>query len=182
MYLTSLSLLNFKNILQLELDLSSRVNCFLGDNGQGKTNLLDAIYHLSYTKSYFNSIDSQNIMFDESFYVIQGQVSDDSEEWINENANSNGVLFIPAFTGLGAPYWNSDIRASFHGITRDTNKNDLTTAAFNSIAYQTLDIVNLLKGMNVDAASLDLDGGMVANQTFVTNLCKRFKCSAIFVC
>ena len=80
MHLTSLSLLNFKNILQLEIDLSSRVNCFLGDNGQGKTNLLDAVYHLSYTKSYFNSIDSQNIMFDESFYVIQGQVNDDLEE------------------------------------------------------------------------------------------------------
>ena len=97
--------------------------------------------------------------------------SADSEGLINENANSNGVQFIPAFNGLGAPYWNSDIRASFHGITRDTNKNDLTTAAFNSIAYQTLDIVNLLKGMNVDVPSLDVDGGMVANQTFVTNLC-----------
>ena len=97
--------------------------------------------------------------------------SADSEGLINENANSNGVLFIPAFNGLGAPYWNSDIRASFHGITRDTNKNDITTAAFNSIAYQTLDIVNLLKGMNVDVPSLDVDGGMVANQTFVTNLC-----------
>ena len=52
MYLSSLSLLNFKNISQSDLVLSSRVNCFLGDNGQGKTNLLDAIYHLSYTKSF----------------------------------------------------------------------------------------------------------------------------------
>ena len=95
----------------------------------------------------------------------------DSEGLINENANSNGVKFIPAFNGLGAPYWNSDIRASFHGITRDTDKNDLTTAAFNSIAYQTLDIVNLLKKMNIDVPSLDVDGGMVANQTFVSNLC-----------
>ena len=97
--------------------------------------------------------------------------SADSEGLINDNANSNGLKFIPAFNGLGAPYWNSDIRASFHGITRDTTKNDLTTAAFNSIAYQTLDIVNLLKNMNVDVPSLDVDGGMVANQTFVTNLC-----------
>ena len=97
--------------------------------------------------------------------------SADSEGLINDNANSNGLKFIPAFNGLGAPYWNSDIRASFHGITRDTTKNDLTTAAFNSIAYQTLDIVNLLKDMNVDVPSLDVDGGMVANQTFVTNLC-----------
>ena len=74
MYLSNLSLVNFKNIFQVDLELSNRVNCFLGDNGQGKTNLLDAIYHLSYTKSFFNSIDSQNVKFDESFYVVQGEV------------------------------------------------------------------------------------------------------------
>ena len=52
MYLSNLSLVNFKNIFQVDLELSNRVNCFLGDNGQGKTNLLDAIYHLSYTKAF----------------------------------------------------------------------------------------------------------------------------------
>ena len=81
MYLSNLSLLNFKNISQADLELSNRVNCFLGDNGQGKTNLLDAIYHLSYTKSFFNSIDSQNVMFDESLYVIQGVVKNGQEEY-----------------------------------------------------------------------------------------------------
>ena len=81
MYLSNLSLLNFKNISQADLELSKRVNCFLGDNGQGKTNLLDAIYHLSYTKSFFNSIDSQNVMFDESLYVIQGVVKNEQEEY-----------------------------------------------------------------------------------------------------
>ena len=79
MHLSDLSLVNFKNIIQVELNLSNRVNCFLGDNGQGKTNLLDAIYHLSYTKSFFNSIDSQNVKFNESFYVIQGTVSNIEE-------------------------------------------------------------------------------------------------------
>ena len=81
MYLSNLSILNFKNISQADLELSNRVNCFLGDNGQGKTNLLDAIYHLSYTKSFFNSIDSQNVMFDESLYVIQGEVKSDEDEY-----------------------------------------------------------------------------------------------------
>jgi DNA replication and repair protein RecF len=81
MYLSNLSLLNFKNISQADLELSNRVNCFLGDNGQGKTNLLDAIYHLSYTKSFFNSIDSQNVMFDESLYVIQGAVKNEQDEY-----------------------------------------------------------------------------------------------------
>ena len=81
MYLSNLSLLNFKNISQADLELSNRVNCFLGDNGQGKTNFLDAIYHLSYTKSFFNSIDSQNVMFDELLYVIQGEVKSDEDEY-----------------------------------------------------------------------------------------------------
>ena len=81
MYLSSLSLLNFKNISQSDLALSRRVNCFLGYNGQGKTNLLDAIYHLSYTKSFFNSIDSQNVMFEESLYVIQGEVNNEQEQY-----------------------------------------------------------------------------------------------------
>jgi DNA replication and repair protein RecF len=81
MYLSNLSLLNFKNISQADLELSNRVNCFLGDNGQGKTNLLDAIYHLSYTKSFFNSIDSQNVMFNESLYVLQGAVKNEKEEY-----------------------------------------------------------------------------------------------------
>ena len=61
MYLSNLSLLNFKNISQADLELSNRVNCFLGDNGQGKTNLLDAIYYLAFTKSAFNHLDGQLI-------------------------------------------------------------------------------------------------------------------------
>ena len=81
MHLNSLSLVNFKNISQVEMALSERVNCFIGDNGQGKTNILDAIYHLGYTKSFFNSIDSQNIKFDESFYVIQGKVENGDDEF-----------------------------------------------------------------------------------------------------
>ena len=81
MHLNSLLLVNFKNIQQVEINFSKRVNCFIGNNGQGKTNLLDAIYHLSFTKSFFNSIDSQNIMFDQSFYVIQGDVSTELENF-----------------------------------------------------------------------------------------------------
>ena len=81
MHLNSLLLVNFKNLQQVEINFSKRVNCFIGNNGQGKTNLLDAIYHLSYTKSFFNSIDSQNIMFDQSFYVIQGGVSNEEENF-----------------------------------------------------------------------------------------------------
>ena len=86
--------------------------------------------------------------------------SAESEKFLSSDANANGVHFIPAFNGLGAPYWNSDIRASYHGITRDTTKKDLINAAFNSISFQTKDIVDCLKNINIDINSLSVDGGM----------------------
>jgi len=70
-FLSKLSLINFKNYKQAEVSLSPDINCFIGPNGAGKTNILDAIYYLSMCKSYLNPIDSQNILFDESFFVIQ---------------------------------------------------------------------------------------------------------------
>lgn len=72
MYLQQLSLLNFKNYTSFEANFSQKINCFVGNNGIGKTNLLDAIYYLSFCKSYFNTIDSQNIKHDEPFFMIQG--------------------------------------------------------------------------------------------------------------
>lgn len=72
MILERLSILNYKNIEQAELSLSPKINCFLGSNGMGKTNLLDAIYYLSFCKSHSNPIDSQNICHDAEFAVIQG--------------------------------------------------------------------------------------------------------------
>ena len=73
MYLRSLSIVNFKNYSQAEFDFSEKINCFVGDNGVGKTNLMDAIHYLALAKSYFNSIDSQNIMHGKDFAVIQGE-------------------------------------------------------------------------------------------------------------
>ena len=96
--------------------------------------------------------------------------SAESEKFLSSDANSNGVHFIPAFNGLGAPYWNSDIRASYHGITRDTTKKDLINAAFNSISFQTKDIVDCLKNINIDITSLSVDGGMAANKTFMSHI------------
>ena len=93
--------------------------------------------------------------------------SNESEHYLRENGNANNTLFVPGFTGLGAPYWNSDVRASFHGITRDTTKTDLINAAFNSITYQTKDIVDCLSRSGIKVGSLNVDGGMVANKTFV---------------
>ncbi|MEA3317346.1 MAG: DNA replication/repair protein RecF, partial [Bacteroidota bacterium] len=72
MHLQKLSIINFKNFEQLELSFSQKINCFVGQNGVGKTNILDAIYYLSISKSYLNSIDSQNIKYENDFFVIQG--------------------------------------------------------------------------------------------------------------
>ena len=72
MILEKLSILNYKNIEQAELSLSPKINCFLGRNGMGKTNLLDAIFYLSFCKSHNNPIDSQNIKHDGDFAMIQG--------------------------------------------------------------------------------------------------------------
>jgi len=72
MILKRLSILNFKNYDEAQLDFSDKINCFLGDNGGGKTNLLDAIYYLSFCKSYFNPLDNQNIKHESPFFVIEG--------------------------------------------------------------------------------------------------------------
>jgi len=72
MILERLSILNYKNIEQAELQLSPKINCFLGSNGMGKTNLLDAVYYLSFCKSHNNPNDTQNIRHDAEFAVIQG--------------------------------------------------------------------------------------------------------------
>jgi glycerol kinase len=90
----------------------------------------------------------------------------ESESFLNIDGNSNNVHFLPAFNGLGAPYWNSDIRGGFYGITQDADNSDLITAAFKSICYQTRDIVELLIKNNIKINSLLVDGGMTANKTF----------------
>jgi len=73
MFLHKLSLAGFKNYAHADVAFSPRFNCIVGDNGEGKTNLLDAVHYLSFTKSYFNPIDSHNILHDAPLFVIQGE-------------------------------------------------------------------------------------------------------------
>ncbi|MEE3146443.1 MAG: DNA replication/repair protein RecF [Bacteroidota bacterium] len=72
MILKALSLINYKNFESASFTLDSKINCFVGNNGVGKTNVLDAIYHLSFGKSYFNPITTQNINHQADFFVIDG--------------------------------------------------------------------------------------------------------------
>ncbi|QHS55610.1 DNA replication/repair protein RecF [Mucilaginibacter sp. 14171R-50] len=72
MYLQQLSFINFKNYAEAEVSLAEGVNAFVGNNGAGKTNLLDAVHYLSLCKSYFNPIDSQQIKQGADFFMING--------------------------------------------------------------------------------------------------------------
>ena len=72
MHLKKLSLFNYKNFSEVNFDFDNKINCFVGKNGIGKTNILDAIYHLAIGKSYFNPLAVQNIKHDEDFFVIDG--------------------------------------------------------------------------------------------------------------
>ena len=80
MRLNSLSILNYKNIRQADLEFPSKINCFVGNNGMGKTNLLDAVYYLSFCKSHSNTIDSQNIEHSADFFLIQGKYTLHNQE------------------------------------------------------------------------------------------------------
>lgn len=82
MFLKKISLVNFKNYAHLEVAFSSKINCFTGNNGAGKTNVLDAIYYLSFCKSYFTNADSMNVMHNEQLFVINGNynLADKDEE------------------------------------------------------------------------------------------------------
>ncbi len=73
MFIRELSVLNYKNFGEATLTFSKKLNCFIGNNGVGKTNLLDAIYYLSFCKSYFNNPDSQNVRHGEEFFALQGK-------------------------------------------------------------------------------------------------------------
>ena len=73
MYLKKIALFNYKNFSEVNFEFDNKINCFVGKNGIGKTNVLDAIYHLAYGKSYFNPLAVQNIKHGEEFFVIDGE-------------------------------------------------------------------------------------------------------------
>jgi len=73
MHLKQISLFNYKNFSEADFEFDRKINCFVGKNGIGKTNVLDAIYHLAYGKSYFNPLAVQNIKHGEEFFVIDGE-------------------------------------------------------------------------------------------------------------
>lgn len=88
----------------------------------------------------------------------------DSEYFATKVDSSNGVYVIPAFAGLGAPYWDPYARGTIVGLTRGTGSNHIIRATLESIAYQTLDVLNAMKAdSGIELTELRVDGGAVAN-------------------
>ena len=80
MVLEKLTILNYKNIGEVTLDFSPKVNCFIGHNGVGKTNVLDAIHYLSFCRSSISTTDSQVIRHGEEFFMLEGRYATDESE------------------------------------------------------------------------------------------------------
>ena len=142
-----------EKIYKSEARLLSTVGCMLGNT----------VYY-ALEGSIFSAGTSIQWLRDEMKFFDD---SSESEDLIDDEFDSRGVNFIPAFTGLGAPHWNSEIRGSIHGIQRDSSKVDLTTAVFKAICFQTLEIVEALEHDGVSVSALKVDGGMVKNKKFL---------------
>ena len=81
MWLEKIGLFNFKNYEEVAIDFSPHINCFVGENGSGKTNLLDAIYYLAFTKSAFSSTEGQNMRHGTSFFLVKGTFSKQTAQY-----------------------------------------------------------------------------------------------------
>ena len=100
---------------------------------------------------------------------------DELQDILNNNSINTEIVMVPAFTGLGAPHWKPNSRASISGLTRDSNRNDIITSSVQSISLQTHD---LIKAINEDTSnlfenpisSIKVDGGLIKNDWFIQNL------------
>ena len=90
----------------------------------------------------------------------------DSEKIINKLKSNHGVYLVPAFTGIGAPYWNSQSRGVLSGLTRDTGKSEIVRATVESVGYQTYDLFEAMKNDGLRPKIVRVDGGMVKNNWF----------------
>ena len=90
----------------------------------------------------------------------------ETEKVVKKLKSNNGVYLVPAFTGLGAPYWNPNSRGIICGLTRDTSQNEIIRATLESVAYQSYDLFNSMKKDGLKPNLIKVDGGMVKNKWF----------------
>ena len=90
----------------------------------------------------------------------------ETEKIVKSLKSNNGIYLVPAFTGLGAPYWNPNSRGIICGLTRDTSKKEIVRATLESVAYQSYDLFNAMKNDGLRPKLVKVDGGMVKNNWF----------------
>jgi len=101
----------------------------------------------------------------------------ESEAVATSVASSNGVYFVPAFTGLGAPWWNPEARGMISGLTRDSGRAEIVRAALESVALQTRDLAGAFADDGVPIATLRVDGGMAANDWLMQTVADQLQCA-----
>jgi glycerol kinase len=94
------------------------------------------------------------------------QTAAETEALANSVADNGGVYLVPAFTGLAAPHWRSDLRATISGLTLGSNKAHIARAALEAVVYQTADLLAAMKADGAVIENLQIDGGMVNNHWF----------------
>ena len=90
----------------------------------------------------------------------------ETEKIANSQKNNDGIYIVPAFTGLGAPYWSPDSRWVITGLTRNTDWKNLVRAVIESVAYQSYDLFEAMRKDGSKPKLIKVDGGMVANNWF----------------
>ena len=90
----------------------------------------------------------------------------DTEKIAKSKKNNNGVYVVPAFTGLGAPYWNANARGLISGLTRNSDWRDIVRAVLESVAYQSFDLFRSMNNDGLKPRIMKVDGGMVSNNWF----------------
>ena len=94
----------------------------------------------------------------------------DVEALAGTAAHTNGVYLVPAFTGLGAPYWDPDARGAILGLSRGSTRGEIARAALDSVAYQTVDLLDAMAADGLKPETLKVDGGMAQNNLLLQRL------------
>jgi glycerol kinase len=103
----------------------------------------------------------------------------ESEQLASNLTSNKGVYVVPAFTGLGAPYWRPDVRGAILGLTLAAGPAEVTRATLESVAYLTGDLFNAMAQDGIKPTSVRVDGGMVANNWFLQFLADTLNMSVI---
>ena len=112
--------------------------------------------------SIFNAGTVVNWMIDNLGIMKSNKESSEIAEKLQ--SGNDGVYFVPAFTGMGAPYWNSDCQGSIVGLTRGTTKDHIIRAGLESMAYNTADIISAMENKDIQIKELHVDGGVSRNE------------------